>query len=277
MHPQSSSISFGIVADVQYCDAPPYKNRYFKNSIAKLKGAIEEFNSHKLDFVVNLGDLIDHDWLSYDEILPFFEQIKAPVYHVLGNHDYEVDEQHKAEVHKKIGIQKYYTFDMEGWRFIVLDGNEISTFANVKGSKNYQKAEQMLEKLEQEGKVNANFWNGGIGEKQLNWLNNTLAVAEKKNQQVIIFCHFPIYPEHRHNLLNDLEVLGLIEKYGCIKAWFNGHNHHGNYGLMHDTHFVNVKGMVETEFNLAYSVVQLSKTGINLEGFGTEMSARLSI
>lgn len=277
MHPQSPLISFGIVADVQYCNAPPYKNRYFKNSIAKFKEAIGVFNSHNLDFVVNLGDLIDHDWQSYDVILPFFEHIKVPVYHVLGNHDYEVDERYKSEIHKIFGIQTYYTFAMEGWKFIVLDGNEISTFANIKGSVNYQKAEQLLKKLEQEGKVNANFWNGGIGENQLIWLNQTLADAESNNQKVIIFCHFPIYPEHRHNLLNDLEVLNVIEKYGCIKAWFNGHNHHGNYGLMHNTHFVNVKGMVETEYDSAFCVVQLSEESIKLKGFGTEISATLSI
>lgn len=276
MHPQSPSISFGIIADVQYCDAPPYKNRYFKNSIIKLKKAMEVFNSHNLDFVVNLGDLIDHDWQSYDGILPTIEHIEAPVYHVLGNHDYEVNEEHKFEVHNKLGTQKYYDFSNGNWRFIVLDGNEISKFANDKKSANFLKAEQLLEKLEHEGKVNANFWNGGVGEYQLNWLNQILSDAEKANQQVIIFCHFPIYPKHRHNLLNDLEVLNVIEKYASIKAWFSGHNHRGNYGLIHNTHFVNIKGMVETEYDSAFCEVQLSGESIRLKGHGTEISATLS-
>lgn len=277
MHPQSSSISFGIIADIQYCNAPPFKNRYFKNSISKFKEVIGQFNRHNLDFVVNLGDLIDKDWRSYDGIIPFFKNLKAPVYHVLGNHDYEVDERHKPEVHTKLGVTKYYDFTKGNWRFMVLDGNEISTFANVQDSSNYIKGEKLLEKLAQEGKVNANFWNGGIGATQLNWLKQSLIDSEEKNQNVIIFCHFPIYTEHRHNLLNDVEVLKLIGKYDCVKAWFNGHNHHGNYGMLHNIHFVNVKGMVESEFDLAYSVVQLSETSIKLEGFGTEMSARLSI
>lgn len=277
MPSQSSSVSFGIVADLQYCDAPHFKNRYFRNSIAKFNQAIETFNSDKLDFVVNLGDLIDQSWQSYDRILPLFESIKAPVSHVLGNHDYEVDEPLKPEVHKKLGIQKYYHFSKGNWRFIVLDGNEISTYANLKESAKYQKAEQLLVNLEHEHKVNANFWNGGIGENQLIWLNKTLADAEKKNQQAVIFCHFPIYPEHRHNLLNDVELLNVIEKHDCVKAWFNGHNHHGNYGVLKNTHFVNVKGMVETEFDSAFCVVQLSKERIILKGFGTEISGTLHI
>ena len=179
-------VSFGIVADLQYCDASPDNNRYFKNSPDKLKKATEEFNKHNLDFVINLGDLIDRDWESYDGILPLFDQFKVPVYHVLGNHDYEVEDQYKPDVHKKLGIQKYYDFTIENWRFIVLDGNEISTFANHENSIEYEKAEKLLNELEQEHKVNANFWNGGIGEGQLNWLSQTLEDAKGKHQKSII-------------------------------------------------------------------------------------------
>lgn len=275
--PTNSIISFGIIADLQYCNAPPYKNRYFKNSITKFKDSIEAFNRYELDFVVNLGDLIDRHWQSYDQILPHFKHIKAPVYNVLGNHEYEVDEQYKSEVPGKLSVEKYYDFTKGNWRFIVLDGNEMSTFANVKGSVNYNEGERLLEKLAQAGKVNANFWNGGIGKNQLNWLNQTLKDAEVKNQQVIIFCHFPIYPAHRHNLLNDVELLSVIRKYDCVKAWFNGHNHRGNYGLLYNIHFVNVRGMVETEFDSSYCVVRLIDNYIKVKGFGTEMSANLCI
>ena len=92
---------------MQYCDAPPYKNLYFRNSPDKLGKVILEFNKHKLDFVINLGDLIDRDWKNFDGILPLFEKIEEPVYHVLGNHDFEVEERYKPDVYKKLGIQKY--------------------------------------------------------------------------------------------------------------------------------------------------------------------------
>lgn len=276
MQGPKSIVSFGIVADLQYCDAPPDNNRYFRNSPGKLKKATGEFNKHKLDFVINLGDLIDRDWESFDRILPLFDQIEAPVYHVLGNHDYEVEDQYKPEVHNKLGIQKYYDFSMENWRFIVLDGNEISTFANHENSIEYQQAEILLKKMEQEHKVNANFWNGGIGEDQLNWLSQTLEDATKKHQKSMIFCHFPVFPAHRHNLLNDLELLNVLEKYDCVKAWLCGHNHDGNYGQYKNIHFVNAKGMVDTELESAWCLVQLSDDTITIKGFGSEISATLN-
>ena len=274
---KNTSVSFGIVADLQYCDSPPTINRYYRKSPKKLQNAIDEFNRNQLDFVINLGDLIDQKWQSYDGILPLFDTIKAPVFHVLGNHDYEVDEQYKPEVHKKLITQKYYDFSVENWRFIVLDGNEVSTFANQKHTAEYKTAELLLQKLEKEGVINGNFWNGGIGESQLKWMTQTLDEAEKNHEKVIIFCHFPIFPAHRHNLLNDLELLKIIENYSSVKAWINGHNHDGNYGLKKDIHFVNVKGMVDTEFDTAFCLIHLSDDAINIKGFGTEISAKLSI
>lgn len=273
----NSPVSFGIVADLQYCDFLPTYNRYYRKSPEKLKNAMAEFNKIQLHFVINLGDVIDREWRSYDGILPLFVDLKTPVYHVLGNHDYEVDEKYKPEVHKKLGTQKYYDFSMENWRFIVLDGNEVSTFANQKHTVEFENADLLLKKLEKDGAINANFWNGGIGESQLKWMKLTLDDAEKNNQKVIIFCHFPIFPAHRHNLLNDLQLLKVIGKYNAVKAWINGHNHDGNYGLKNDIHFINVKGMVDTEFDTAFCVVELSDDIIKIKGFGTEISARLSI
>ena len=55
-----SLVSFGIVADLQYCDAPPFKNRFFRNSTHKLKSAIAEFNKNDLDFV-NFEQYIDRN------------------------------------------------------------------------------------------------------------------------------------------------------------------------------------------------------------------------
>jgi len=192
---------------------------------------------------------------------------------VLGNHDYEVEDQFNSDVHKKIGTSKYYDFLVKNWRFVVLDGNEISAYANVKGTENYAHAENYLA----EGKVNSNFWNGAIGPGQLAWLEGKLEKAAKNNELVIIFCHFPIYPSHKHNLLNDNEVLQLIKKYNCVKAWVCGHNHEGNYGMYNDTHFVNLKGMVDTEHQLAFGIFKLYNDRIELQGFGSEISARLII
>jgi len=270
-------ISFGIIADLQYCDAPVFKKRYYRNSIDKLNKVAGNLNQQSLDFVANLGDLIDKDWESYDRILPHFDALNAPLHHVLGNHDFEVSEAKKQDVAKKIGTKPYYHFSLKGWRFIVLDGNEISTFANLPGSQHYQLAEKLLHTMELEGKINGNFWNGGIGEEQLAWLEQILYKADQKEEKVIIFCHYPIYPVHRHNLLNAEEVLTLLKNYKGVKMWLNGHNHDGNYGFFEDIHFVNVKGLVEGEHDLVWSIVHLFPDHIEIIGYGKEISARLAI
>ncbi len=271
-----SIFSFGIVADLQYCDADPFKDRYFRNSQSKLKIAITEFNKYELDFVINMGDIIDRNWESFDGILPLLDQLNAPIFHVLGNHDYEVDDKFKSEIHKKLNTKKYYDFSKDNWRIIVLDGNDISTFANLENSENHNRAKKWLAEMEQNGNVNANFWNGGIGKDQLQWLQQTLEDAKKTGQKSIIFCHFPLFPQHRHNLLNDLEILRLIENYDGLKIWFCGHNHDGNYGQFNDIHFINVKGMVETASDYAFCIVDVFDNYIKINGYGTEISAKLN-
>ena len=270
-------VSFGVVADLQYCDASPFKNRYYKNAPAKLRKVITALNKEKLDFVVNLGDMIDQNWESFDGILPLFSEFKTPVYHVLGNHDYEVAYDKKSQVPSRIDTERYYDFTINGCRFIVLDANEISTFANLPGSSEYTQAERWLRTMEEEALIQANFWNGGIGKTQMAWLESQLQQAAQNDEKSIIFCHYPLYPPDRHNILNQAEVLMLIKNYKGVKMWINGHNHDGNYGFFGDIHFLNVKGMVEGEYDLTWSVVHIYESTIEIVGFGNEVSATLSI
>ncbi|MBK6284392.1 MAG: hypothetical protein IPF54_18750 [Draconibacterium sp.] len=57
----------------------------------------------------------------------------------------------------------------------------------------------------------------------------------------------------------------------------NGHNHAGNYAFQNGIHFVNLKGMVETENENAFSVISFTNETIEIEGFGREESQSLSI
>jgi manganese-dependent ADP-ribose/CDP-alcohol diphosphatase len=136
-------------------------------------------------------------------------------------------------------------FHLNGWRFIVLDGNEISTFANLPIFENYTACTKLAKIRWNLMSMNANFWNGGIGKNNcwLEWLKDVLLI--KNNEMAVIFCHYPIFPPNKHNLLNDKELLTLLKNYEGVKMWINGHNHNGNYGLFDNIHFVNVKGWVE--------------------------------
>ena len=56
----------------------------------------------------------------------------------------------------------------------------------------------------------------------------------------------------------------------------NGHNHKGNYAVQKGTHYVNFKGMVETETESAYAIVSCYSDRVEIEGFGLEPHRVLS-
>ena len=127
---QKPVLSFGIIADVQYADAEPAGTRYYRSSAVKLKEAVTSFGKDSVDFVITLGDLIDKELKSYDPVLDILESSGLKFYHVTGNHDYSVDRSQKNRLpdvyFKKPG---YYSFSISSFRFVFLNGNEISTYS----------------------------------------------------------------------------------------------------------------------------------------------------
>ena len=90
--------TFGIIADVQYCDCEPEGTRYYRLSTGKLREAMNTFRSDSVKFVVNLGDLIDRDYKSYKPVLDIMDSSGLKVYHLTGNHDYSVDNRYKKRL-----------------------------------------------------------------------------------------------------------------------------------------------------------------------------------
>ncbi len=271
--------SFGLLADLHYSDIEPLKDRYFRDSIKKFDHCVETMNNHSLEFVVDLGDLIDQDYSNFDVLLPHFRKFNSKVHFTVGNHDFEVEERLKNQVRSKIGYEDkaYYSFSIKHIRFVVLDGNTISTYANMPGTNNYIKAERLLQHLQQTKMDNAHFWNGAIDEEQLEWFELNLQEAKHKLEKVIVFCHFPVYPTNKHNLGNDSDLLNVIGKHDHIIAWISGHNHSGNYGYNTGIHFVGLKGMVETLDKPAYCIIDVYDDRIELKGFGREPSRTLPV
>jgi len=263
--------SFGAIADCQYCEVPDRGQRKYSASKEKLQQCVEHFNKEDLSFVIHLGDFIDRNFSSFDEILPIYNSLEAPGYHVLGNHDFEVADEYKELVPKKLGMpSKYYDFKIKNWRFICLDGNDLSFIAYPKGSQRYQESE----KYYREKKIRSPKWNGGVGEEQLNWLRKTLERAEDSEEKVALFCHFPVYPADPHNLWNAKEVIALLEEFSCVKAYINGHNHKGKYGIKNGIHYLTCKGMVDTN-ETAYSIIRVYPWHLKIERYGRESNRTL--
>ena len=134
---------------------------------------------------------IDRNYASFDKILPIYKSLKMPAYHTLGNHDFDVVEKLKSKVPERMGMQaRYYDFVLEGWRFIVLDGNDVSFHAYPKDSLKYSEAEASYK----ENKVRSPKWNGAVGEEQLAWMRKILEGAEEKGRRLFCIAIFQFIP-----------------------------------------------------------------------------------
>jgi 3',5'-cyclic AMP phosphodiesterase CpdA len=272
--------SFGIFSDPQYAPVPPRGTRFYANSLWKVQSAITEVNKQKLAFVTTLGDIIDRHWQSYEHILPLYDKLEHPHFFVLGNHDYEVGADYLHAVHRTTGLKKaYYDFKGTGagYRFIVVDGNDISLFANPKDSPKYKLAAERLAKLEAAKAPNAQTWNGTLSEEQFAWLKTTMDDAQRAGEKVVIFGHYPVFPVNEHNIWDDARFVDLVTGYPNFVAYFNGHNHFGNYGAVNGKHFVNMRGMVETATETAYATVDVYGDRLELKGVGKQESRTLKL
>jgi 3',5'-cyclic AMP phosphodiesterase CpdA len=270
--------SFGVVADPQYAPVAPAGTRFYANSLWKLTEAVNAFNGENLQFVVTLGDIIDRHWESYAHILPLYDRLKHPNFFLLGNHDFSVASDYLNSVLRVTGLERaYYDFTGGGHRFIVLNGNEISTFANAAGSENHTLAQARFDTLKAAGAPNAQTWNGGISDTQFAWVEATLEKAKAAGERVVVMGHYPLFPVNEHNLWDDTRLVELLTSYDNFLMYMNGHNHAGNYGEASGKHFVNFRGMVETADTTAYSVVDVYDDRLEIRGFGVEESRRLIV
>ncbi|OEC92909.1 MULTISPECIES: metallophosphoesterase [unclassified Rhizobium] len=278
--PSAPLFRFGVIADPQYADLAPNLtlNRYPAKSLDKLREAIEEFNRHDLAFVVTLGDIIDREWKSFDAILPVYEALRHRKHFLLGNHDFAVASEHLGTVPARVGMPSaYYDFGHSGYRFIALDGNEISVFAPPEGDPRRQEAKNMMRVLESTGALNGQRWNGAIGDTQYDWLVAKLREAKAAGEKVIVMNHYPIFPDNAHNALNSDRLLALLAEHEHVVAYLNGHNHAGNFGVSGGTYFINFKGMVDTEDTSAYAIVAVHNDRLEVMGFGREDSRVLAL
>ena len=274
--PSSAPIfSFGVIADCQYCNVkvPKTAARQYAFSTAKLTKCVEHLNRLKLRFVVHLGDFIDRDFKSFSDVMPIYDMLRVDRYHVLGNHDFSVADEYKAKVPAALGLKsRYYQFRYQGYRFIALDGNDVSLHAYPASDPRHKAAAAVHKKLPS----GTPAWNGAIGQSQLDWLKNELGEAELSGERVILFCHFPVYPENVHNLWNASEVMAVVRENRSVVAYMNGHNHAGNYGRLANRHFVTFKGMVDTD-DTAYAIVNVHSDRLEVKGFGRQENMTLPL
>lgn len=297
----ASPVRFGVIADIQYRDNDnPSVSKYYKDSALRLDRAVKHFNEEDLDFVIVLGDMKDYSENMADLKSVFtgeytgqnqlygLDHLKTPYkYYAMGNHDLNSINHMEATgyVQQKMSnitplvkstfdnnTSLAYTFTVPGkdhFLGVVLDGTEISRCRYGKTNSIVENERNKVVAVRGEGDFID--WNGGVSSTQLKGLDAVLSSADKENKDVIIFSHFPVWPEdNSHNLWNEKEVLETIERYNCVVAYVNGHDHVGDQGYRGSTSYITVKGMLLNENSSAYGIMTLNERYLVEEGFVEE-------
>lgn len=209
-------VSFGFGSDLHHQSGTNNEGqgRYRLDGVKKLNEAVIEWNKHYLDFVLMNGDYIDNSGRSNAQAISDlaiieteFNKLKVPRYYSFGNHD--LDSNSKSEFINGTDMSVgYYSFDIFGVHFIVLDGcyGEDSDTSNYNNS-NYAWTETY------------------INPAQRTWLTNDLAATTKPT---IIFCHQHLINVGLYSIVNNAVVRTIVENSGKVIGVFHGHSHLNN-------------------------------------------------
>ena len=271
-------LRFGLISDAQYADVEAEGERHYRSTPEKLKRAVEALHGEKLAFTLHMGDLIDRDFKSFDVMLPLLAGLEHPVHHLLGNHDYSVADTEKARVVSTLGMpHDYYTFRSKGIRFVMTDTNDVSIYRSPANSPETAKAAEILARMQAAKEPGSKKWNGGFSSTQLTWLERELAAADAAKERVIVCGHHPLVPADMHQAWNHAEILAVLERHPCVMAWFNGHNHAGDFVERNGLPFVTFRSMLHHPENTAYSMVEVHADRVLIKGFGREVSRELKM
>jgi predicted phosphodiesterase len=242
-------VRFGIVTDTHYADADTVGTRFYRHSLNKLAECVELMNSEKVDFLIELGDFKDQNnpaveqkTISYlQAVETVFQRFTGPTYHVLGNHDEDSisKSQFLANV-ENTNIDSncsYYSFDLKGLHFVVLDANYTTDGSNYDHG-------------------NFDWTDANIPPDELDWLKQDLAAARGP---VIVFIHQLLDGTGSYYVKNAVDVRQVLQESGKVLSVFQGHHHEGGYSLIEAVHYYTLKAMVEGpgSENSSYAIVEV--------------------
>lgn len=183
-----AKVSIGLITDLH--------QDIMHDAEKRLQQFVDEVNKKNPSAVVQMGDFA-YPSPKNKSVIDLFNNCHSNSYHVLGNHD--TDSGFTKEQCLKVWKmpKPYYTFDVEGIKAIVLDGNEKGSPTHKGGYPSY------------------------IGPDQLAWLKNEL---DSTNSPMIIISHQPLAGVIAVD--NEIEIQNLLSNYkDRILLCINGHSH----------------------------------------------------
>jgi manganese-dependent ADP-ribose/CDP-alcohol diphosphatase len=265
---QSPTLKIGLMADIQYCDCETAGTRHYRLSLEKTEEAVNVLLKEKVDFTVVLGDMIDRDLNSFGPVYEKLEPLQPNVVMVPGNHDFAIGEGKEADRTRRAFMRRSPEVRIhENVRMLFLNGMRNSIMGWPEGSREHARGLAIYTALKVSGAPNAQEWNGGLGERQLNWIRKQLKQANRRNQSLILFCHLPALPGDPHSLWDTPLLLEILEESNRQVLYFCGHKHSGGDDQAGNCRIINLKGMVEGTGN-AFSVLEIDRDRWVLKGYG---------
>lgn len=267
-------VKFAVIGDCHFSHKGNYATRDCLGARDKVSHIIEKLNERGLDFVFSLGDLGDgHGEEELPEMLEAFSACRHPVKYAIGNHDLcrrgEVEHMEAAGIPGSI-----YDFSVSGYRFVVLNGFEISRF-----SRNEDERAFYWDFRKNNPDVPIQEWPGLLRESTWARLEAVLEDSAAKGELVILFCHVPTLEdaclrepwetEPHAVLVENKKMLALLDRYTHVRAYIAGHYHPGGLsvrnGVMHKT----VKSICDFTAD-TYCIITADKEKIRISGAGAE-------
>ncbi len=193
-----NSVRFGLCTDVHL---PTMHDAEYR-----ITTFIDAMKKENPDFIIELGDFGTPD-PKYGQYFDIWNSFPGETYHVIGNHEMDGGtSREKALEYRKMN-SSYYSFNKNGFHFIVLDGNDKKS-PEAKGYKQF------------------------IGSEQVAWLKKELTAA---TTPVVIFSHQGLShykgADEDYGVENFKEIQGILENHNRqnpaakVIACFNGHTH----------------------------------------------------
>lgn len=229
---QQKVVRFGICTDIH--------KDIMHDSDQRLQTFVNKMNEKDVDFIVQLGDFAQPQ----DYNVSFFNiwnSFKGPSHHVLGNHDMDNTQGEKFSREytvKYLGMPaRYYSFDVKGYHFVVLDGNDKRD-PPQKGYSHY------------------------IGTEQMTWLKKDLAQTELL---VVVLSHHSIEDPEREGVDNGNEVRKILEEANLesegkkVIVCFSGHHHIDYATSINGIYYIQINSMSYFWMGGDYTQIQYSK------------------
>ena len=192
--PHAKPVRFGVITDVH--------KDIMHDADHRLEVFIRKMTAEQVDFVIQLGDFCVPKE-SNQGFLDIWNTFPGARYHVLGNHDTDGGYRREDTVDWWRMTSRYYSFDLRGVHFVVLDGNDRPA-DHQSGYPRY------------------------VAEDQLQWLRADLA---KSQSPTFVFIHQSVERPDQGGVQNGAAVREILDQANAsaetrkVVACFSGHHH----------------------------------------------------